>query len=292
MHEVGVVHLVWTPLGLEPFARFLRSYAAHPGDYAHQLIIVFNGFEAQEELKPFEELLRNVRHTPLLLHPRSQDLVSYYQAARAHPLPYLCFLNSYTQLRDTEWLAKMMRHIKRHGVGLVGATSSYLSYRQHYDEQQAMFLSKPPYNTPVGWARFQAVRLAYHFWYPPYPNPFIRTNGFLVSYDTWNRLKYPRIQRKTDAYRLEQGVHSLTRQIQRMGLRPVVVGRDGVGYEIEEWPRSLTFMQGNQENLLLSDNQTDYYQQGDDALRQETSFSSWRAQAAPALGAERSAEYA
>ena len=289
MQEVGVAHLVWTPLGPELLARFLRSYAACPGGYPHQLFIIFNGFGRREELKPFEDLLQNVPHTPLLLWQRNQDLVSYYQAAQTHSLPYLCFLNSYTQLLDEEWLAKMMRQIKREGVGLVGATSSCLSIRDYYAEQQTVFLSKPPYNTPVGRARFALVRLAYRFWYPSFPNPFIRTNGFLLAHDTWDRLKYPQIKRKTDAYRLEQGVHSLTRQIQQFGLRPLVVGRDGVGYEIEDWPKSLTFMQGSQENLLMSDNQTEAYRVGDDDLRRQYSYSSWGLEAAPAtgLGAQR-----
>ena len=89
---------------------------------------------------------------------------------------------------------------------------------------------------------------------------------------------------KNDAYRFESGVNGMTRQIQRMGLRPLVVGKDGVAYEIEDWHKSFTYEQGEQQNLLITDNKTRVYQNGDDALRQKQSRSSWGPYAAPALG--------
>ena len=42
----------------------------------------------------------------------------------------------------------------------------------------------------------------------------------------------------------------------QQGLKVLVVGRDGRGFSPKFWPGSETFRQGNQENLLVADNQT------------------------------------
>ena len=45
------------------------------------------------------------------------------------------------------------------------------------------------------------------------------------------------------------------------------MGRDGIGYPREEWALSRTFRSGEQENLLIADNRTDQYANGDEAFR-------------------------
>ena len=80
---------------------------------------------------------------------------------------------------------------------------------------------------------------------------------------------------KIDAYGLERCRRSVTHQIEAMGLRAVVVGRDSRAYECEQWPHSYTFWQGNQENLLVADNQTTAYQNADAELRAILSRYAW-----------------
>ena len=48
----------------------------------------------------------------------------------------------------------------------------------------------------------------------------------------------------------------MTAALRRQGLAAIVVGRDGRGYDVPDWPSSRTFRLGEQENLLLSDNQS------------------------------------
>jgi hypothetical protein len=60
-----------------------------------------------------------------------------------------------------------------------------------------------------------------------------------------------------------------------MGLRVLVAGRNGRAYESSEWPASRTLWQGNQENLLVDDNQTRSYQEGDDDVRRALSGFAW-----------------
>jgi hypothetical protein len=66
-----------------------------------------------------------------------------------------------------------------------------------------------------------------------------------------------------------------------MGLKVMVVGRDGIGYQPDEWPLSETFWQGEQSNLLVADNNTANYTFGDAATRSHLSCFAWGDQAAP-----------
>jgi hypothetical protein len=52
----------------------------------------------------------------------------------------------------------------------------------------------------------------------------------------------------------------MTRQVQSRGLQTLVVGRNGQGYSPDSWPRSDTFRQHGQANLLIGDNQTRHFE--------------------------------
>ena len=80
---------------------------------------------------------------------------------------------------------------------------------------------------------------------------------------------------KIQAYFIESGRYSFTKQIELMGFRPIVVGKNGRGYEKHEWNISSTFWRGVQENLLISDNQTRKYDTETSDLKQQWEFFAW-----------------
>lgn len=86
---------------------------------------------------------------------------------------------------------------------------------------------------------------------------------------------------KLSAYRFESGHDSITRQVQALGLRVLVVGRDGEGYEPERWRLSNTFWRSREENLLVADNQTEAYIAADAARQAELAESAWGVEARP-----------
>lgn len=92
--------------------------------------------------------------------------------------------------------------------------------------------------------------------FPPFPNPHIRSNGFMLSRQRLLAVQSGSLRTKYDACAFESGIDSMTSQIRREGLRAVVAGRSGQGYDVTDWPRSGTFRLGNQENLILTDNQS------------------------------------
>lgn len=91
---------------------------------------------------------------------------------------------------------------------------------------------------------------------PDFPNPHLRTNGFAIERQLFLDLVPQTISTKGASYFFESGPDSLTAQLRRRQRAVVVVGRDGIVYDIEAWPRSGTFRLGDQSNLLIHDNQT------------------------------------
>jgi hypothetical protein len=271
MSEIGVIHLVWVPLGLESLRAFLDSYSRNRGGVAHDLLIVFNGHHSEEELKPFQTLLRELPCQTLTIARPGHDIRSYSLAAKAFDRRHLCFLNSYTTLLDADWLAKLFDHLTRQGVGLVGATGSWES--AYSVEQQRLHGSPPLPLLRRMWKRWTVWRLSR--WFNPFPNYHIRTNGFLISRDLFLSLGGRRAASKMHALRFESGKQSLTNQVLQKGLNALVVARDGKAFEKEEWWASGTFRQGDQANLLLADNRTQEYAKGSPQRREHLAKLAW-----------------
>jgi hypothetical protein len=118
--------------------------------------------------------------------------------------------------------------------------------------------------------------------FEPFPSHHIRTNAFMLTGEMCSRMRLGKLRSKVDAYRLESGRASITRQVERTGLRAVVVTRDGHSHRVAEWPASNVFWQRTQENLLVADNQTREYERGDPDLRMLLSRYAWGESADPA----------
>ena len=61
---------------------------------------------------------------------------------------------------------------------------------------------------------------------------------------------------KAAANRFESGPDGLPTALAQRGLSSILVGADGVGFEVADWPKSVTFRLGDQANVLVTDNQT------------------------------------
>ena len=98
--------------------------------------------------------------------------------------------------------------------------------------------------------------LADYAQFPEFPNPHIRTNGFMIGRERLLDLGFQAPGSKLGACAFESGADSLTARLRRKGLRALVVDKHGRGYDSQDWSRSSTFRLGAQENLLLHDKQT------------------------------------
>ena len=275
MPSVCVVHLVWEPLGVETFKRFLSSYRKNKGGLDHQLLVVFNGFSGSNGLDRYLKLLEGISYEPLILSGSSQDIPAYFAAARSVSKEFICFLNSYSVLLDESWLKKLYSHIEQDDVGLVGATGSYhslyCSVKESMTVESGNFTLKRLASSPR--RQWSLTRLQSNF--DPFPNPHIRSNAFMLRRDLMLSLEPNRIRTKMQAMRFESGKSSLTRQIQLRGLKALVIGRDGKAYEQENWFESQTYKSGEQSNLLVADNRTEQYAMAAAEARSAMTKTTW-----------------
>jgi hypothetical protein len=117
----------------------------------------------------------------------------------------------------------------------------------------------------------------------PFPNRHLRTNAFMTRRLTFEGMRVGTIKSKADTYALESGHNSLTRQVEQHDLRVLVVDKDGIEYESGQWPLSETLWQGEQEKLLIGDNQTRLYEGATLEGRKLLSAMAWGREARPEL---------
>ena len=313
--RAAVVHLVWGPLGPAPLRAFLRSYERHSAGAEHELVVLFNGVGRQERPRLLAEL-SDFPHRLLELEEPVQDLAAYMRAARLLEHERLCFVNSYSEILADDWLAKLAGALDQAPGGLVGATGSWASTRswvfhayllpspyrglmppRRVAREQFLAIERERDNVEPGQAApggrrtlsesLQAkLRTLPHLprqilAYEGFPAEHLRTNAFMLERTLLGRLRVGEINSKMDAYALESGRHSLTRQVQAMGRHALVVARDGAVYEERDWDASRTFWQGDQEGLLVADNQTRSYADGSASRRWLLSTFAWGSKADP-----------
>ena len=254
--EIVVVHLVWAPLGAGTLAEFLVAYREHTAGVEHRLAVILNGFEGDDDPRrvEVEQLLAGVDYEPLVMPDPVSDLTAYRDAAARIDAHTLCFLNSYSRPLVDGWLSLLAAPLSRSDVGVTGTGGSYES----------------AYSAAPFWLRH---RRRHDF--DPFPNPHVRTNGFMLDRELLLDLDWPTPSSKAAAWALESGKRSISRQVQERGLEILVVGRDGVAYPLERWRESATFRSGGQRNLLIADNRTRQYEQADHAVKRRLEELAW-----------------
>jgi hypothetical protein len=262
---ICVVHLVRASNGIEPLRQFLLSYRKHDPGVAHRLLVVLKGFYRDRLDAEYEKLLDEAGAARTFLADWGYDISAYFRIAAAQSAPrFFCFVNSFSEILADDWLLKLYEASVSRSAGLVGATGSYQGF--HRDWKSIPHREK--FSMRVAWKnkllRLPLVEnlneLANRMLSPEFPNPHVRTNGFLIERDTMLAL-HPKVTiTKRRSYGFESGRDSMTRQILGMNKTAYIVGRDGTVYDIGEWGQSATFWQDKQQNLLISDKQTKRYQ--------------------------------
>jgi hypothetical protein len=272
MSRICLVHLVRAQNGIGPFKKFIKSYLEYPGGIKHEFLILFKGFRNQDETCPYLLLLEGLHYQVFHVSDEGYDIGAYLKVAKHFDFEYFCFLNSFSVLLDSDWLKKMFTYISKQEVGLVGAMGSYESSYSNFKIKDYYNPSKFPLRKKINFF-IEKSKIRVHF--KPFPNYHIRTNAFIISKEIFNKIQVGDISTKEGVLRFESGRKGLTRQIMKMGLKVLVVGKDGKAYEKEDWIRSNTFRLSKQENLLVSDNQTLLYENFDQANRCKLSRYAW-----------------
>lgn len=214
----------------EAIGRFMGSFQRYAAGSEFNLYVIFKGFPSPAERERAVRLFASVQHNPIFTDDKSFDIGAYAEAATHIAEQKVCFLNTNTEILCGDWLLKFVTNLERPGVGLVGATGSYESLSDHDPR------------------------------FPKFPNVHIRSNAFMIDRNMFAAIAGQfTFADKLDAFLFESGPNSMTRQIRSRGLEALVVGRNGQGYPPGSWPRSDTFRQDGQANLLIGDNQTRHF---------------------------------
>lgn len=259
MSGIAVVHLVRRQNGLAPLQRFLDSYCRHAAGAEHELILLYKGF-GKEVPADHAQALAGISHQRMLVPDRGFDLQPYFAAVSGFGHEYFCFLNSFSRILAPGWLAKLRAPFASPRVGLVGATGSCES------------LAALP--APKRWITQR--------YFPAFPNHHVRTNAFMATREVLERVTLRPMLFKFFALACESGKDGLTAQVGRQGLEALVADRHGAVFAMDRWHLSNTFRQSQQEDLLVSDNQTEAYASADAASRARLSRLAWGEWARPA----------
>lgn len=274
--DTCVAYLVRIDEGLAPVQRFLNAYSAYDPGLPHRLLVLRRGFRTEDWWVPFASLFdgHGLHYEILDVAVTGYDLGAYREAVGASSDDHICFLNTFSEVLCDGWLEHLYRSAQLPGVGLAGATGSYESVYSGY--VAALSVHRTIRNRwwlpPVrGYIKAYSLRSEY----PAYPNPHVRTNGFLVTRSVARALRWGPFRTKDDTRRGESGWFGLSRQAEALGLRNVVAGRDGLSYEVADWQSSRTFRSGDQSNLMIADNRTREYDMSTAHERERLSLWAW-----------------
>jgi hypothetical protein len=300
MADIGVVYLCRSAEGEAPVRSFLESYRKHPAGIEHDLHVLFKGFSDPSSLAPARALFGDLPINPIVLTDVDYDVGSYIAAASSIPNRRVIFLNTFSQILATGWLQYFDLALNDSEVGVVGATGSWqantsrderaiktilynIGHLPSYMRQTTLLkrrtggaIDEQRRKRPVDrYLFFPFYYVANLYEFGRYPNPHIRTNAFMIERGRFLSLRRPSFARKRGALKFESGRLSMTRQILKHGLRPVVVGRDGNVYDVPEWNSSSTFHAGAQKNLIIGDRRTQEYCVAAPELRRFLESQAW-----------------
>ena len=115
---------MWAPLGPDALFRFADSYRRHPANDDHSLLVVFKGFSARQDLRPWRESLLGISYEELRMEANCVDLGTYRDVIEEVEASWYCFVNSESVVLADGWLATIARHLRDPDIGLVGTSAS------------------------------------------------------------------------------------------------------------------------------------------------------------------------
>lgn len=275
--NICVVYLCYVPFGIKHIEAFISSYASNASGIEHELIILFNGYSNESELIIFKDFLASsVTKYSILMSPEKFDIGSYFFAASKLKHKYIIFLNTYSRILHPNWLSNLYKNIQNTNVGIVGCTGAWGDFGGNHIHLGSNLLKK----------LFSWIVFRYNFY--PFIKPHLRTNAFLIDREFFLSLKYydpkPRWlsflrhgskESKLKTFCFEHGNDSITNQILRKGLDVLIVDKNGKSYSMGNWKESNTFWNGEQENLIIQDNQTFNYTIGSEAYKATLRLKAW-----------------
>ncbi len=228
MPEIAIVYLDrWGNPRRFPRA-FLESLRRNPAGLDYDLIWQLKGYPDSAE-NPLMEDMGNWFAGRVHQSRYPDNLYQFslaFDAASRFDYDFLVFFISWSRVLAPDWLKFLRNAFERHpDCGAAGASGSF----ERISRDQA------------------------------FPNTHIRTNAFMIERKLFLSLDPGELVSKAAGNQFEAGPNSLTRQLERRGLTPILVDRSGNTFRPQDWPHARIFRSGAQEGLLAADNRTHDY---------------------------------
>lgn len=295
---IAVCHLVRAINGIEPFERFVQSFESYAAGADHELVMIFKGFAVPSELAPFRRRLAGHLFHEVHVPDDGFDIGAYVAAARELDHERVCFLNSFSEILAADWLRHLDSTLALPGVGLAAASGSWGSHRSFMLSRLGLpsaygaSLGSPAvvgsaFGLASGGQRSRSLvrRLASVpgevLGYDGFPSPHLRTNALVVRRARLLELDIGWLSTKRRTYLVEAGRNSISAQMLRAGAKLAMVGRSGAVDDWRDWAKANVFWQGNQDDLLVADNQTRAYGKASPSERAVLSKFAWGPATAP-----------
>ena len=164
-------------------------------------------------------------------------------------------MNSSSRPLADNWILEMLKAVNVQNTGLLGTMGSFESLA--VKNLHGTISNKDNFNS--------------------FPNPHVRTTGFIIKREIFEEVtkNIKNFRNKMDAYKFESGKNNLTRKILELGLKVLIINSDFKLFEIDEWKRSKTFRQFNQEKLLIMDKISSNYEKMSDNLKFIKTIQTW-----------------
>tara|TARA_B100000767_G_scaffold42748_1_gene36630 strand:+ start:2756 stop:3568 length:813 start_codon:yes stop_codon:yes gene_type:complete len=243
---------------------FIKNYKKNNSGFKHKLLICFKLLNSTQ-INFYKNFLKGIKYIEYIDISKfnDYDLGSYSRVAQKYPFYTICFLSGNSYPFCKHWLKKMFFHFKKGTI--VGTTAS----------NESLFTSlkfKKFYKFFSYFFKF----LKYKKRFNKFPNPHIRTTGFLINgIDFLNFIKHKKFKTKEDAWYAESGINGMTNFFKKKRFNIYVVNSDGDKFTENQWKFSETFNFLSQSKSLISDKHTRKYLKLSNKMRIISEKATW-----------------
>ena len=246
------------------FQNFVEKYNKFKSGIDHDLLICFKLLK-NEEILLIKNCIKTINYIEYIDEFKSNDydLGSFNRVAKSYPSRLIFFLNGNSYPNCDDWLKKVFDNYEDNSI--IGTSASNLS-----------LLSTLRLKKIYKIISYFFKLIKYRKIFNKFPNPHIRTNGFLIKSDDFiNFMKNKNLCNKEDAWSIESGKLGLTNSFKSKGYHIYVVNSDGKKFEEVDWKLSLTFNYLSQNKFIISDNQIRKYLSINDDEKKLFQFKTW-----------------
>ena len=228
--------------------RFIKNYQKYPAGTNHELLICFKLINEKKFIK-LRKLLKHIKYTEYIdpSEVNDYDFGSYKRVAQKYSNRPIMFLSSHSYPVVNFWLKKLIKNFKTNM--LIGTTASYESILSSLNIKKFYKLFS-----------FLNKKLQYSKKFNSFPNPHVRTTGFLIKgKDFTSFIKNKKFSNKEDCWMAESGKNNLTSFFKNKNFKILIINSDGEKFTEKNWEKSKTYCSASVSKSIISDKHTRKY---------------------------------